>query len=1150
MNFNKLKLVGFKSFTEPSELIIGPGTTGIVGPNGCGKSNLIEAIRWVMGENAPTQMRSGGMDDVIFNGTDSRTSRNVAEVALLLNNEDRTAPPAFNEDNQIEVIRRIERGSGSSYKVNGSEVRAKDVQYLFADIATGAHSSALVGQGRISDIINAKPQARRGILEEAAGISGLHARRHEAELRLRAAENNLGRLQDVIDTLDDQMRALKRQSRQANRYKRISENLRDAEALLFHLRLIEAEKNLASSEEEVSSAEEIVVKLTTNVASETVEQSKTAEKLPELRQIEATLAASLHRLTIAGERLDSEEREISNQSEELKKRLAQIDQDFVRENNLSKDAENKIILIKKQLTDLIHSKNTYAESEQKAADDSATSATNLERFEKDFSELTEKIAQEDARHSSLKRRLQELKTQKEGIFSQIAAITSERESLTEKNIHQDPVTNTELAIIEMKSKVDAFQEALRTSEAKRESAQVDELTARKLLQATNAALSELQAEEQGLQKLLGYSDKNHGPTLLDSVIVESGYEGALGAALGEDLEASESARDEVFWSEPQSQIADQELPEIATPLSKFVKGPDVLKRRLNQIGVITGDGAEIKNWLQPGQRIVNKAGALWRWDGFTVKAGAETAAAIRLKQQNRLNELETELKTATHKQKQAKQSLLREESSVHSAVRQNSAARKDFEEVSENLHSLRERLSNLTQEAIQENMQLSTLNARLESLQNELSDNNVLIQQTEESIKVFDSSELSGNELSIKRSQLTTLRKNHDEKTRIHERLSREASQYQQQLKDLNIEKQDWSQRLDGASGRLHDLRSRRDEVSQKLNQLAQRPEEILQQRSVLLDKISLIEKERNLAAEQLAQCEDDLRNKNIELKTSEQALASAREKRVRVEGINEQAKQTAQNIVLQIEERLSCSPEELSLNTPLPANEEPPEIEVIENRMHRLTRERENIGAVNLRAEEETRELDQRISSLTSERSDLEAAISKLRQGISNLNRDGRQRVTEAFKTIDDHFSNLFARLYGGGHAHLELVESDDPLQAGLEIMARPPGKKLQSLSLLSGGEKALTALALLFAVFLTNPAPICVLDEVDAPLDDNNVDRFCTLVSELAKNSGTRFLIVTHHRMTMSRVDRLFGVTMVERGISQLVSVDLARAEEWHDN
>jgi len=1150
LNFTKLKLIGFKSFTEPSELIIGPGTTGIVGPNGCGKSNLIEAIRWVMGENSPRQMRSGGMDDVIFNGTDSRSSRNVAEVALLLDNENRTAPPAFNENNEIEVIRRIERGSGSSYKVNGNEVRAKDVQYLFADIATGAHSTALVGQGRISDIINARPQNRRGILEEAAGISGLHARRHEAELRLRAAETNLGRLQDVIDTLDEQMRALKRQSRQANRYRRISDNLRDAEALLFRLRLIEAENDLALSEEKIFSAEDVVVKLTANVAIRTNEQSKSSEKLPELRQEEANFAASLHRLAIAGENLDSEEQEIDKQCEEFKSRLVQIDQDLIREKNLSKDAENKTILINQQLSDLIQSKDEYAESEKKAANDYTTSATNLEGLEKSFSELTEKIAQDDARHSSLKRRLQELETQKEGTSSQIVAIQSERERLGESNIHQDSIKNTELAIIEMKSKVDTFQEELRISESTRESAQTEELTARDILQAANAALSQLKAEEQGLQKLFDYSDNNKGSTLLDSIIVESGYEAALGVALGEDIEASQSPTDQIFWSELIPLKADQELPEMTIPLSKFVRGPDVLKRRLDQIGVITGDGEKIKNYLQPGQCIVNKAGALWRWDGLTVKAGAITAAAIRLKQRNRLNELGKELKTATNVHKQAEQSLLHLVENLHLAVKHNSVARKNFEQISENLHSLHEQLSKLTHEAIEENSRLSALDARLESLHNELTDNTISIQQTMESLKVFESSKINQNELSVQRSQLSVLRRDHDEKTRIYDRLSREASQHQQQLKNLNIEKQDWSQRLIGANVRLYDLKSRREEVSQKLNKLAERPQEIVEQRSILLDKISMIEKERNTAAEQLAQCEDELRNMNSELKTSEQALASAREERVRAEGIHEQAKQMVQNIVSQIEERLSCSPKELSSNTPLPQTDKLPEIEAIENRMQRLTRERENIGAVNLRAEEEANELGQQISSLASEREDLEAAIFKLRQGISNLNRDGRQRVTEAFKTIDNHFSKLFTRLYGGGHAHLELVESDDPLEAGLEIMASPPGKKLQSLSLLSGGEKALTALALLFAVFLTNPAPICVLDEVDAPLDDNNVDRFCSLVSELAKDSGTRFLIVTHHRMTMSRVDRLFGVTMIERGISQLVSVDLARAEEWRDN
>ena len=307
---------------------------------------------------------------------------------------------------------------------------------------------------------------------------------------------------------------------------------------------------------------------------------------------------------------------------------------------------------------------------------------------------------------------------------------------------------------------------------------------------------------------------------------------------------------------------------------------------------------------------------------------------------------------------------------------------------------------------------------------------------------------------------------------------------------------------------------------------------------------------ERSAAADKLAEAEEELARCDNVLKAAEQTLASAREERVRIEGLLEQARQAVNMVVAHIQERLTCPPEEALALAEVKEGADLPEAEAVEARMQRLTRERENIGAVNLRAEEEAAELDEEISTLINERADLEAAIARLRQGISSLNRDGRQRVTAAFKQIDGHFRSLFTRLYGGGHAHLEMVESDDPLEAGLEIMASPPGKKLQSLTLLSGGEKALTALALIFAAFLTNPAPICVLDEVDAPLDDSNVDRFCDLVSELAEKSGTRFLVVTHHRTTMARVDRLFGVTMVERGVSQLVSVDLAEAEQWRES
>ena len=392
MHFTKLKVVGFKSFIEPSELVIGPGTTGIVGPNGCGKSNLVEAMRWVMGETAPRHMRGAGMEDVIFNGTEARASRNVAEVALLLDNSDRTAPPAFNEDNELEVTRRIERGAGSSYSVNGRDVRARDVQYMFADFATGAHSSALVGQGRISDIINAKPAQRRGILEEAAGISGLHARRHEAELRLRAAETNLERLQDVVGALETQLHSLKRQSRQASRYRRIAENLRSAEALLLHIRWSAACEELNRRDIELKAESERVSKLTGAVAVATTARVVAAEVLPDLRQKEAAYAAALHRLAVARDRLDEEERQVAEQRREYETRLAQIDQDLAREGTLAEDAISAVAQIDNQHSSLDQENEDSAHAEQLAEAAHTASTADVAALEQRLATLTETVA--------------------------------------------------------------------------------------------------------------------------------------------------------------------------------------------------------------------------------------------------------------------------------------------------------------------------------------------------------------------------------------------------------------------------------------------------------------------------------------------------------------------------------------------------------------------------------------------------------------------------------------------------------------------------------------------------------------------------------------------------------------------------------------
>ena len=1150
MHFTKLKLVGFKSFIESSELVIEPGTTGIVGPNGCGKSNLVDALRWVMGETAPSQMRGGAMDDVIFNGTDSRAARNVAEVALLVDNADRSAPAAFNEDEEIEVTRRIERGMGSAYSVNGRELRARDVQYLFADFATGAHSSALVGQGRISDIINAKPAQRRGILEEAAGISGLHARRHEAELRLRAAEANLERLQDVVGALDSQLHALKRQARQASRYRRIAENLRSAEALLLHIRWSAEQEAVAARAAELNGETERVTELTGRVAAATSAQNTASEALPGLRQQEAVQAAALHRLAVARDRLDEEERQVGEQRREIETRLAQIAEDLAREGTLAEDAENAVSAIAEQRKELLRASDDSADAEHNAEAAYAASGAAVAALEERLTRRTEEVAADEARRANLRRRLEELEARQETCATRKTEVERELAELGERSSHQNVIAEAENGVAKARTAAAEARQALGAAEAAREVAVADELTSRDALQAGDAKLSRLHAEAAALTEMLGHGEARQGPGIVDSLDVEPGYEAALGAALGDDLEAPENLEAAIHWTALSPLDQNPALPKNAKPLADFVRGPAALARRLAQVGVVESGGAEMQSALRLGQRLVAKDGAMWRWDGFTVNAGAPTAAASRLKQRNRLSELEKELPAADHVRREADKNFQAARELLQDAVKQATSARSNSESAEEALNQARDRLAELIGEAVAENSRLTALAEAAERLGDELAETARATEETREALGGAASPEDGRAEITRLREEMTQLRATHEEHSRAHHRLTSEAAQREHRKEELERDETGWNERVTGAQQRLLELTSRRDEANRQLEALADRPAEITRRRSGILEQIATLEGERNAAAEALGQGEEELARRDGALKEAERDLATAREERVRIEGLLEQARQALNMVVAQIAERLSCQPEEALALAQVKNEAELPEADEIEARIQRLTRERENIGAVNLRAEEEAAELDEQISTLINERADLEAAIARLRQGISSLNRDGRQRVTAAFKRIDNHFRELFTRLYGGGHAYLELIESDDPLEAGLEIMASPPGKRLQSLTLLSGGEKALTALALLFAVFLTNPAPICVLDEVDAPLDDSNVERFCTLVSELAEKSGTRFLVVTHHRTTMSRVDRLYGVTMVERGVSQLVSVDLTQAEQWRES
>ncbi len=1146
VQFSKLRLTGFKSFVDPTELVIDPGLTGIVGPNGCGKSNLVEALRWVMGETSAKRMRGGEMDDVIFAGNSGRPARNVAEVEVLLDNGDRRVPAMFNEHELLEVRRRIDRGAGSSYEVNGREARARDVQLLFADSATGAHSTALVSQGRVGALINAKPTDRRALLEEAAGITGLHSRRHEAELRLRAAEANLARLDDVIVTLEGQLLALKKQARQAVRYRNIAGQLRRAEAVLLHLQWLDACERTAQAASAFAAAETEVADCTGRAAAAATRQADAASALPPLRMDEASAAAELQRLTIAQAGLDEEEKRVTTATLEAERRLGQIGDDLGREQALASDAETAGARLVEEEGAIEAAEGEAAARAEEAARALSTAEDAVAESEAELLNVSQAVATGEAREAELIRRIDEL-------GQRIARLRQRREEIAGERMPVEAAIRDNAERQAAESHLARGEDARRTAESEAASAATSRAEAarhlaamREPMEAARATRDKLAAEAAALAKMTAAHESDLWPPVIDRITVAPGYEAALGAALGEDLTAASDEGAPRHWRELNSGSGPA-LPAGVEALSSHVQAPALLARRLSQIGVVANEaaGRALAGQLAQGQRLVSREGALWRWDGFTMAAGAPTAATLRLAQRNRQKELDGELAAAESALQSAEAAFSQARDSERAAASRDEAARLALNGAYQEVDRARQALAEAQAKAAQ-------LDGRLAALIEAASTTETNLSESEHAHGHAASERASLPDLGLARIRQNELKTELAEK-RSHliecraadDQLRREKQGRAQRRQAIAEERALWANRADAALRQLAALTERRQAVQQEIEQLRRRPAEIAEQREALASLIENARAARSAAGDRLAEAETELANADRALKAAEGELAAARENRVRAEGVVAQAAEASQLLVERVRERLECAPEEALAIAELDPGEELPQREQIETRIQRLIRERENIGPVNLRAETEAAELETQLSGLQNERSDLVNAIARLRQGISSLNREGRERLLAAFEVVNKNFAELFTRLFGGGRAHLSLTEHEDPLEAGLEIMAQPPGKRLQLMSLLSGGEQALTALSLLFAVFLANPAPICVLDEVDAPLDDANVDRFCTLIEEMAHTTATRFLVITHHRMTMARMDRLYGVTMAERGVSQLVSVDLQQAD-----
>ena len=855
MEFKKIELTGFKSFVEKTSFFIEKGLTGIVGPNGCGKSNIVEAIRWCMGETSAKSMRGTGMEDVIFSGTANKTSKNIAEVSLILDNSDKDGPIQFKELNSIYVKRRIVKDKGSRYFINDKEVRARDVQTLFADLSTGAHSPSMISQGRIGALVTAKPTDRKAILEEAAGISGLHVRRHESELRLNSAENNLKRADELKRQQEKQLENLKKQALEASKYKLISEEIKKIEAGLYYIKLMEIEKERSSSKEIASEADDEISGLTIEINHNNNLLEEENIKLKPLRDQNIEILSKLQRLNLEFQSLEDEEKRTKTEKDRLSTSENTIEMDIEREKNIISDAQSNEKRLNEEKNGLIDTEKKYYDLEKQ--------------------------------------------------------------------------TQLDLQI----------------------------------------ATEELKKEQDKLER-------------------------------------------------------------ISKNLSLNSQG----KEFINYLNNINLNLENAKIYLENNE---NKK-ALDAIDNIILSVKDETKKFKTATEKNSVNEI-TEL---TNKIK-------------------------------------------LSQEKY-----------------------------------------------------AFALSKHHSIQT--------ETVRRQARIKNIDIEIQNWKNLKFNSEKMAKELLSRVDKIKVEIEIIAKLPETIAIKKGQLMENTSTTENEKQSLSNQLAQAEVKYQEINKQLKIVEEKMMLARENKARsgatVEGLENRKK----DLLGRIKNDLNINEKNLLINSNLKDLTTFPNVIEQEDKLDAKKNQREQLGSVNLRADEETEQYKTTIKKMEQDREDLVSAIAKLRASINELNQKGRERLLEAFEKVNRKFNEVYTKLFSGGNAKLELIDSDDPLEAGLEMLVSPPGKRLQSITLLSGGEQALTALSLTFAVFLTSPAPICILDEVDAPLDDANVTRFCALLNELTKITTTKFIIITHHALTMSRVDRLYGVTMPEKGVSQLVSVDLEKAEE----
>jgi chromosome segregation protein len=1132
MTIERFRLQGFKSFAEPTELVIGRGMTGIVGPNGCGKSNLIEALRWGVGETSSKSMRAeNGMEDLIFAGTQTRPPRNSAEVVVTLDNAARIAPAEFNSADTLEVSRRMERGDGSAYRINGKPALARDVQVLFKDAGFGAKSSAIVSQGKVASIINAKPSERRSILDEAAGTAGLATRRHEADMRLRGTEQNLERAEALEKGLSDQLGSLRKQARQAARRREIDGLVRKAEATAFLVRWRAAAARIAGSSQAHDANESVIKEMMIALQSSTASLAEIESQTAPLTKgrSDAETALALARVSVDTVRREANAARSALQS--AQKNAARTDADLERERAALSESDGEYEDLKDQLSMaeedrqydavLIEEAAAVAEEARSLLDEatSALESGNAEhvRAVTERKALEERLARDIEHESALTQRLSQTRDRIQSIGRSISDLPKPSSEITETS-----------------ERVAGLAAEIADAEALRATARETEAERRTASDIARSRATLLESEAKTLRSSVGDNQ------LSSLLAAEDGLEDALAITLGDGASALIGVEGDKWWTGSDARAT---APSGTTPLAQHVTVPDELRAVVSGVGVASDHQAaeRISSTLEPGQAVVTRDGYIWRWDGF--RSSTSGAAAEEIRRAQRLRRLEAEIIDAGKSVQQMSADLESARKTLEEATLREKSLRDAEKATRAQLDALRKAEEDAIRRRAELEAQLESARENELTLAAETEAASARRQESDETIQMLPRQDLAEAALAALRNSHSLAARTYEVERSKLEKTRRDADTRNVLIQSISQKVLEFDKRLAASRSMIAEFIGRAAEIADEIRIHEENVAIAPDREAEALETLEEAAAAHEAAVDAARDGENRLADLRVSTRTQELQLAERREHRATILAEMKAFSEAATELAREVQERLGCAGEKLSELAGVEPDIELPDLDSCEARVQRLHRERDGMGIVNLLADDQLKEVETKLGEANKVRDELREAVRRLRESIAKFDRERRERLTESFAQLDTNFQDLFSRLFHGGQAYLKLSGSDDILEAGLEIYAAPPGKKMQSMSLLSGGEQALTALAMIFAAFLIRPAPVCVLDEVDAALDDANVDRMCALVTDMAKES-TRFLVITHRALTMARCDRLYGVTMAERGVSRLTSLNMDEA------